>query len=182
MTALLWTAIALVAAVAALALALGLTLAGRFRQLQAELARAAEHRHERPAEGLPYPGAQIRPYTATATAGAPVGADEPGPRLTVFVMVDCSACTEQLPRLRERLAEPSLRALRPVAVVSGDAAGRGPYVEALRDVARVVEEEALGPVTSAFGVRLFPAAVLSEGEEVTASAVTVDELDLPVPA
>jgi hypothetical protein len=182
MTVLLWTAIALVAVVAALALALGLALAARYRQLQAELARTAEHRHEGGSGGLPQPGRLIKPWSALDTTGAVVGSELAGRRLAVFVMVGCSTCSEHLPGLRTALAEPHHQALRPLAVVSGEAGGRAGYVEALRDVAQVVEEEDLGPVTSAYGVQLFPAVVLSDGEEVAAAGVTIGELGLPVPA
>ncbi|WET76526.1 TlpA disulfide reductase family protein [Amycolatopsis sp. QT-25] len=105
-------------------------------------------------------------FTVTTVDGDQVGRDLVTKRTLVgFFTPTCPSCREQLPDFTA-FAEGWSGGRRQVlaVVVSSDDAAAVPIVEALMPVARVVREDDGGVLTSAFGVRGFPAfAVLDAG-------------------
>lgn len=93
----------------------------------------------------------------------------------------CEPCQERLPLFLEQAA--ALDRDQVFALVAGPADDAADYVARLNAVARVVREDANGPVTAAFAVEGFPAFALVDADGVVLSSGTnLSVLATPVPA
>lgn len=128
------------------------------------------------------PGRSVDDFEATTVDGAPLSRDRlAGRTLVGFFSAHCSSCREQLPSFLARAGRiPGGRA-QALAVVVGPAEKTADMAARLATVARVVSEVEHGPVGAAFEVEGFPAFALLDGDLVTASAVSVDQLPDPRP-
>ncbi|MBE1491458.1 TlpA family protein disulfide reductase [Plantactinospora soyae] len=114
-------------------------------------------------------GAPVPEFTAPDAEGGTVTAAalRDGGGLVMFLAPDCSGCQEQLPAVREKLAEAADGALRIVVVLTRLRPSAEPdatavaALEAALGIAPeqviLVREELDGPVQSAFRVAAFPA-------------------------
>lgn len=96
--------------------------------------------------------------------------------LVAFMSPGCDACHEQLPDFiayAERF--PGGRDAR-VAIVVGAGDGSEELITRLEAVARVVEEEPKGAMSTAFGVNGYPAYAVVDGGVIRASGYRVDQL------
>lgn len=172
MTGLLWAAVALTAATAGVALALALALAGRVRSLQAQLAAGADP------FALPSPGEPVPDFSAGTTAGGRVDSTDLADALIAFFTTDCEACQE----VAGELAGGALGGTRKVAIVIGPAAERSAMVDRLAPVADVVEQGDHQGLAARFGVRAFPALLLTGDGAVRASGHALSDLAAVSPA
>ncbi|MFI5913184.1 hypothetical protein [Dactylosporangium sp. NPDC051541] len=157
MTTVAWSALALTAVIATAALALGLRLAARVRELR-DSGRGGPPR--------PSPGTPVLRFATADTTGAAL--DETalaGPDVLVALLLEgCGPCRAQLPAIRRLMADAPPGEPRPIAVVVGAPAGRAEYVRALGPVARVVEQDDAGAgLAAALGVGAFPCLVVAGG-------------------
>lgn len=171
---LLAAAVAIVAVLCLLDLLLTLGVIRRLREHERRLAEAGSAPPRRRLD----PGAPVGPFSATATDGSAVSADALAPRAVVaFFSPTCAPCAEQLPRFVDLVAALPGGPGQALAVVCGDLAQAGPLVAKLEPVARVVLEEGLGPLATAFGVFAFPTLyVVDRDGAIRASGGSVDTL------
>ncbi|MEV7006957.1 TlpA disulfide reductase family protein [Streptosporangium sp. NPDC051022] len=134
--------------------------------------------HEVPLPVLP-PGAAPEEFTATGLDGEPVGARDV--RLVGFFTPHCSLCHERMPGFLEYAERGGMRREDVLAVLIGERDEVAGLVAELRPVARVVVEEADGPVYRAFAVRGLPAMYLLDGRGVVRASGT-DLTGFPVVA
>jgi hypothetical protein len=128
------------------------------------------------------------PDLALLPAGTPLpalpGPDPAGLRLIAFLSTTCDVCHEQVPDLTRFLAAHGIARSAALVVVVGavdDPAGQR-LANPVDAVATVVREPSDGPVTSAFGVHLFPTFYLVDDGVVRSGAVAVSQLAEPVRA
>jgi hypothetical protein len=153
--ALLWTALIIVALIAAGTFALVLVLARRLRAVvdRVNLFLPVSEGH------LPDPGTPLPDFNATAVDGTPVSrSDIDGTdRIVAFLTTECSSCYDQVPAL----ATLDRTWPAPVVVIIGTAQRRAEMVAALAEHAVVIEEEDDGPMATAFDIHEFPAVLLT---------------------
>jgi len=96
-------------------------------------------------------------FAATDTDGRPLSrGDLTGTVLVGFFSTTCSACVDELPLFVTRAGDHPGGRDQVLAVVDGDPSAVGGMVSQLTGVARVVAEDAPGPVATAFQVEAFP--------------------------
>lgn len=164
MIALMWTALAVVALVAATALGLVLVLARRFQVVATRVAAFLPDSEG----GLPEPGTPVPEFVAATADGATVSHEDlaGSDRILAFLTTDCASCIDQVPALRQ--LDPQQHR-RPIVVVIGEPAQRSTMVASLAEAAIVVEEDADGALARAFDIREFPG-VLAVGQGVVRTA------------
>ena len=175
-------AVMLIGAICLVDLLLTVGVIRRLRQHADLLSKLPGVGYELP-EGPPL-AAGTRPadFTATTTAGETVTPASLGAQTVLgFFMSQCQPCSELLPKFMRYAAELPASHPRPLAVVVGDDAQAAEYAERLGEVARVVAEPMLGPVSTAFSVQGFPAVAILDEQGVVAAAAS-RLLDLPAPA
>jgi thiol-disulfide isomerase/thioredoxin len=123
-------------------------------------------------------------FAAEDTDGLSVRHDDGrAPQLVGFFSPDCPACRELLPKFVEHAARYPGGRPQVLAVVTGSGPGVDDLAGQLTGVARVVVEEAGGPVSAAFQVTGSPAwCVLDEHGVVQDGGLGFDRLPLAVPA
>lgn len=123
-------------------------------------------------------GSVVGEFTVTAAGGEIVMRDSLDSGTIVgFFSPGCAPCEELLPRFVEYAASEGV-GRRVVAVLAASDAEAGEMLAQLAPVARVVVEGAFGgPVSTAFGVRGYPALCVVDGDRtVIASGSTMDAL------
>lgn len=121
-------------------------------------------------------GSVVGEFTVTTADGEVVTRDSlDGGTVVGFFSPGCGPCEELLPRFVEYAASERVRV---VAVVAAPDVQAGEMAAQLAPVARVVVEDAFGgPVSTAFGVRGYPALCVVDGDGiVTAGGSTMDAL------
>lgn len=124
------------------------------------------------------PGAQIGPFTATATDGRTVSAATLPPRSIIgFFSPTCQPCLEQMPLFADFAAGLPGGRDQALAVLCGPAQEAAPLAGQLEPVARVVLEESGGALAGAFATMAFPSIFVTDDEgRIQASGGTVDLL------
>jgi len=118
----------------------------------------------------------LQPGTRLPAFTAPVAR----PEVIAFLSTSCDLCLIQAPELARYLREHGVARDTALVVIAGDGPAGQELTDRLDAVATVVREPADGPVTSAFGVRLFPTFYAVGDGRVRSGAISVDQL--PVPA
>ena len=164
MIAALWSALILVALIAATALGLVLILARRLRTMAEKVNRVVpDFDMGLPSRGTPVPEFQARTASGVEVTHADLNGDD---RVIAFLTTDCASCQDQLPALRDSYPD----AWRtPLVVVIGDPADRSRMAQSLGERAVIVEEDGRGPIASAFEIHEFPAILLVHDGYVQAS-------------
>jgi hypothetical protein len=165
-------AIAVLTALVLLNLLLTFGVLRRLREHAAQLAASA------PPQTLAV-GATVPEFTATTDRGEPVSTAtlRSHGALVVFMAPDCTACTEQLPQVREKIAAANGAVLLVITHLrTPDDASARALAESL-GATDVVREPIDGPLQSAFQVAGFPSFYLVDPAG-TVAAVTssVDRL------
>lgn len=131
-------------------------------------------------ESGPQPGTPLPEFAVRTTDGgqADSSAFTAGRGLLAFLSVGCGACSEELPQLRSYVAKERLDPTRSLILVSGDPDGVGEYARAASMFARVVVEEANGPLIRTFDIKAFPTVLALHDGRVQANAPSVSALHL----
>jgi hypothetical protein len=177
---LLAAAVAIVGAVAVLNLLLTFGVIRRLREHSDLLAGGAGA--SRGAPTMTAVGESIAPFTATAVDGSLVSLDRfAGLTLVGAFAPGCEACEERLPVFVKHASSfPGGRQSVLALVVASDDVGAAPYVDALADIAVVVQEDRHGPVSAALGVTGYPTfALVDAGGVIRASALNPSGLPSP---
>jgi thiol-disulfide isomerase/thioredoxin len=109
-------------------------------------------------------GSPVPSFHAEAVSGRSVSDKSQSESEAVYAFFDsgCSSCRPTIPRLLDYAKRNGLTPDQIVAVVGGEAADAGEYVDALDGRATVILEETLGPVAAAFSIHSFPAFVIAD--------------------
>lgn len=123
-------------------------------------------------------GSRPERVVATSLSGAEITtATLTTPTMVLLFSATCTRCPKHVPEVVEFLREQELEQSRVLVVVSGDGPGAQPFVDALADLAIVVIEPELGPLTASFQIREFPAFyVMDAAWTVVAAARVIGEL------
>jgi hypothetical protein len=144
---------------------------GVIRQLRQHATLLGRLQQERPGGFAMAAGETVADFAATTTGGEAVSRELLGGRSLVgFFLLRCQPCAQQLPRFVEFARSVPGGAERVLAVVAGGPIEETEYARQLAPVARVVIEEARGPVQAAFQVRGFPTLYLVDAGGVVAAA------------
>ncbi len=129
-------------------------------------------------------GERVGSFEAVTVDGHAISRDSlAGPTLLGIFSPDCSACAERLPGFVDLAGGYPGGRERVLAVVVGDEHGAAEQVGSLAPVARVVIEDADGPINQAMRVRGYPAfGVLDNTGRVLSAGTNLDLLDVPVEA
>jgi len=128
-------------------------------------------------------GATIGDFDTSTVDGVPIArTDLTGHTLVGFLTPGCPACLESLPSFAARAESTVGGPDRVLAIVAGVGAEFTEMCDRLRPLARVVVEEELGPVATAFGVDSYPAFALLSEHTVVASHFVLDQIPETVPA
>lgn len=162
-------AVALVGAVSLLDLLLTVGVIRRLRALNGYAGRARAG-----GPGLLPLGATVTGFSTRTVDGVPITAGSlASPTVVGLFSTECGLCGEQAPRLAalvERAGYPSNQVL---GVVVGDPSATRPFLDALRERARLVVEPVGGPVSAAFSAVTFPTFYLIDAAG-TVRAATAD--------
>ncbi|MBF9128221.1 hypothetical protein I0C86_04315 [Plantactinospora sp. S1510] len=137
--------------------------------------------------GLEAGGGHGDPTTELLAEGTPLPAfpgRPDGVELIALLSTTCSACRDQLPALAGLLDGGAIGREAALVVVVGDVddpAG-AEYADALDAVATVRREPFGGPVSGAFGARIFPVFYRIDGGVVRTAAIAVDAIAEPARA
>lgn len=161
------------AAVSTLGALLGLGIVRRLRELQDRLSSIEGHDARR---GGLRRGARIPELAAVDTDGVPFDnlAAQVGPSVWAFFSAACASCKVDLPAYLARSDD----AAQYVAVLNGDPEEFGDI--GAHPWARVLVEQELGPVTTAFDVWGFPTYFLVVDGRVMESVGALEQLPRPI--
>lgn len=126
-------------------------------------------------------GATVPEFSVVTIDGTEVGSatvNQAG--LVGFFSSTCPACKERLPDFLSAVPRFADQGWRVLAAVVGSGADRDTLIASLRDRVDVVAEELDGELTKAFSVTGYPAFVLVENGQVSASGFDFRELPEPV--
>lgn len=131
-------------------------------------------------ESGPQPGMPLPEFAVGTTDGsrADSSAFSGGRGLVAFLSVGCSACSAQLPLLRNYIANERIDVSRSLVLVSGDPDGQSEYARAASAFAHVVVEDMNGPLMKTFGIKAFPTVLALRDGRVHANAPSVSALHL----
>lgn len=160
-------AVVLVGAIAVLNLLLTMAVIRRLRRYEA-------------AQGAPLPdsgpkvGATIPEFSGETLSGETVATTDVSSAEAVFAFLSttCSACPTSLPYLVEYAQARELKAAQVVAVIGGEQADAGEFLDALAGKATVIMEAAMGPITQSFDVSAFPTFVMTNAEATVTRTVS----------
>lgn len=172
--------ISLVGVLAGLNLLLTIGVVRRLRE-HAELLAEAPRVENGPPVSV---GSVVGEFTATTVDEELITRDSlDGGTVVGFFSPGCGPCEELLPRFVEYVASETGGDRRVVAVVAAPDVHSDEMVAQLAPVARVVVEGVFGgPVSTAFGVRGYPALCVVDGDgTVVVSGSTVDALPVTAP-
>lgn len=142
---------------------------------------ATSARPERPAGAppLPLPGTRVGEFAARATDREPVTtAGLSGYTLVGFFTTGCAPCEQFAPAFAQRAAGFPGGRRRVLVVIAGGPGDPAPLADRMALVARVILEPGGGPVSTAFGVKAFPAACVVD--DATVVAADFDLASLPL--
>jgi peroxiredoxin len=170
-----WTMAYLTAATVFIGLLGGLNLLlilGVIRKLRAgDTQSSADGKSGAPRDAVIAPGARAADFTVIDIGGDTISRDSlRTPTLVGFFSADCDACKDQLPDFLNTARRTIGARERVLAVVTPPTADTENLVTPLADVGRVVVEAYDGELTRAFGVRMWPAFALVDGEGTVVSS------------
>lgn len=135
-----------------------------------------------PADSMRAPGSEVDEFTAVSTDNVAVGKESLTTETLVgFFSASCAPCIENAPKFAARAAgvPGGKDSVLAIVVAEGDD-DPSEMVGVLGAGARVVVEDYAGPIAAAFGVTAFPTYAVVAAGKITASAIDVSMLPVPV--
>jgi hypothetical protein len=140
--------------------------------------------HGPPADSMRAPGSEVDEFTAVSTDDVVVSKESlAGETMVGFFSASCAPCIENAPTFAARAAgvPGGKDSVLAIVVADGEDDPSG-LVGVLGAGARVVVEDYDGPIAAAFGVTAFPTYAVVASGKITASAIDMSMLPVPVRA